>query len=109
MARIIVIPTVEVLIIFDRKDLLEKDEPIQDGGTDTARDRDNGLHPVWEIRCECQRGKSSDRGPGYGMEALDPEVVQEKARYRGLVRNRQVRESRAIGGSSPRIDRGRPG
>ena len=75
MARIIVIPTVEVLIIFDRKDLLEKDEPIQDRGTDPACDRDNGLHPIWKIRCERQRGKSANRGPSYGVEALDSEAI----------------------------------
>ena len=85
MARLVVVSTVEVLIIFDRKDLLEKDEPIQDCCSNTARDRDNGLHPVWEIRRKRQRGKSSDRGPGNGMELIDPQVVKKKSRDRGLV------------------------
>ena len=52
MVCIIVIATLEVLIIFDRKDLLEKNESIQDRGTDTACDGYNGLHPIWKIRCE---------------------------------------------------------
>ena len=85
MICIIIIPTVEVWIIFDRKDLLEKNESIQDGSTDTACDGDHGLHSIRKIRCECQRGKSSDRGAGYGVQSINPEMVQEKGCYRGLV------------------------
>ena len=83
MFPLVIVSAVEVGIIFNRNDLLKEDEAVQNGGLDSACDRENGPDARRKVGGEGEGGKAANRRAGHRVQAIDPKVVELQI-YNGL-------------------------
>ncbi len=74
----VVVAAVEIMVVLDGEDLLEEDEPIEDGGFESAGDRDDVAHLFGIAGRKSQSEESAHGGADDGVELLDAEVVEER-------------------------------
>ena len=73
---LVIITSVEMGVVFDGEDLLEEDEPVQNGGFKARSNRDDGAHPLGVSRGKGEGTKAADGWANHGVELVDAVVVE---------------------------------
>ena len=102
--RIIVIAAVEVLVVFDSKDLLEENESVKNSGFEAAGDGDDAVNFVWVTCRESQGAESADRRSNNRVEFADFEVIEQRKLRVDKIGNVKMRECGTEGFTGFKVD-----
>ena len=75
---LVVVAAVEVPVVLDGEDLFKEDEPVEDGGFESARDGDDVANLFGIAGRKGQSEEAAHGGSDDGVKLLDAEVVEER-------------------------------
>ena len=105
----VVVAAVEVRVVLDREDLLEKDQAVEHRGFESRCDGDHIANALGKAGGKGERNKAADRWANDRMQRANAKLVEQEREGMDLIGGGHGRKRGTPVAAGFRIDRSRPG